>query len=109
MRHGFIYPVLIVLVPVLLIGFEADMGTAALLTCASLIMLLVGGGNIRFFVVSGFISLAVLSFAVMMNSNRLQMFIAFLDLEAHKSGFGLQEWRAQLALGEGGVTGLGLG
>jgi len=108
-RYGFIYPVLIVLVPVLLIGFETDMGTAALLTCASLIILLVGGGNIRFFVVSGLCSLAVLCFAVMMNSNRLQRFIAFLDLEAHKTGFGLQQWRAQLALGEGGVTGLGLG
>ena len=108
-RFGFIYPVLIVLIPVLLIGFETDMGTAALLICASLIILLVGGGNIRFFLGSGICSLIVLGFAVFMNSNRLQRFVAFLDLEAHKTGFGLQQWRAQLALGEGGVTGLGLG
>ena len=108
-RFGFMYPALIVLIPVSLIGFETDMGTAALLTCASLIILLVGGGNIRFFLGSGICSLIVLGFAVFMNSNRLQRFVAFLDLEAHKTGFGLQQWRAQLALGEGGVTGLGLG
>ena len=59
---GFMYPALIVLIPVSLIGFETDMGTAALLTCASLIILLVGGGNIRFFLGSGICSLIVLGF-----------------------------------------------
>jgi cell division protein FtsW len=32
-----------------------------------------------------------------------------MDLEAHKTGLGLQQWRAKLALGEGGLSGLGLG
>ena len=59
-RFGFMYPALIVLIPISLIGFETDMGTAALLTCASLIILLVGGGNIRFFLGSGICSLVVL-------------------------------------------------
>ena len=35
--------------------------------------------------------------------------IAFTDLEEHKLGFGLQQWRALLAFGNGGLSGLGLG
>lgn len=108
-KFGFIYPVLIAIIPVALIAIETDMGTAALLICASLIVMFVSGSNIKMFIVSAFGSLAVLALAVWQNPNRLERFIAFLDLEAHKTGFGLQQWRAQLAMGEGGISGLGLG
>lgn len=108
-RMGFFYPLGIALIPVVLIAIETDMGSAALLTCTALIVLFVAGSRIRLFVVSAMISLFVLAVAVWTNTNRWERFMAFLDLEAHKTGFGLQQWRAQLALGEGGVTGLGLG
>ena len=85
------------------------MGTAALLICASLVLLFVSGSNIKMFIATASVSVVVLSLAVWFNPNRLERFIAFLDLEAHKTGFGLQQWRAQLAMGEGGFAGLGLG
>ncbi len=108
-KIGFIYPILIALIPVSLIAVETDMGTAALLICASLIVMFVSGSNIKMFIVTACSSLGVLALAVWYNPNRLERFIAFLDLEAHKTGFGLQQWRAQLAMGEGGISGLGLG
>ena len=108
-KIGFIYPILIALIPVSLIAVETDMGTAALLICASLIVMFVSGSNIKMFFLTACSSVGVLALAVWYNPNRLERFIAFLDLEAHKTGFGLQQWRAQLAMGEGGVSGLGLG
>ena len=108
-KCGFIYPIIISLIPVTLIAVETDMGTAALLICASLVLLFVSGSNIKMFIATASVSVVVLSLAVWLNPNRLERFIAFLDLEAHKTGFGLQQWRAQLAMGEGGFTGLGLG
>ena len=108
-KCGFIYPIIISLIPVTLIAFETDMGTAALLICASLVLLFVSGSNIKMFIATASVSVVVLSLAVWFNPNRLERFIAFLDLEAHKTGFGLQQWRAQLAMGEGGFAGLGLG
>ncbi|MEC7638965.1 MAG: putative peptidoglycan glycosyltransferase FtsW [Verrucomicrobiota bacterium] len=108
-KIGFIYPILIALIPVSLIAVETDMGTAALLICASLIVMFVSGSNIKMFFMTACSSVGVLALAVWYNPNRLERFIAFLDLEAHKTGFGLQQWRAQLAMGEGGISGLGLG
>ena len=108
-KFGFIYPVLIAIIPVSLIAVETDMGTAALLICASLIVMFVSGSNIKMFFMTACSSVGVLALAVWYNPNRLERFIAFLDLEAHKTGFGLQQWRAQLAMGEGGISGLGLG
>ncbi|MFP6873062.1 MAG: putative peptidoglycan glycosyltransferase FtsW [Verrucomicrobiales bacterium] len=108
-RAGFIYPLGIALIPVLLIAFETDMGTAALLICVTLTMLFVAGSRVWLFAGSAAVSLLILALAVWRNPNRWERFIAFIDLEAHKTGLGLQQWRAKLALGEGGISGLGLG
>ncbi|MCP4848428.1 MAG: cell division protein FtsW [Verrucomicrobiaceae bacterium] len=108
-RAGFIYPLGIALIPVMLIACETDMGTAALLTCVVLTMLFVAGSRIWLFAGSAVLSVCVLALAVVQNPNRWQRLIAFMDLEAHKTGLGLQQWRAKLALGEGGISGLGLG
>ena len=108
-RAGFIYPLGIALIPVVLIACETDMGTAALLTCVTLTMLFVAGSRVWLFAGSAVMSLLVLALAVWRNPNRWERFIAFMDLEAHKTGLGLQQWRAKLALGEGGLSGLGLG
>lgn len=108
-RAGFIYPLGIALIPVVLIACETDMGTAALLTCVTLTMLFVAGSRIWLFAGSAVLSVFILAFAVIQNPNRWQRFVAFMDLEAHKTGLGLQQWRAKLALGEGGLSGLGLG
>jgi cell division protein FtsW len=108
-RAGFIYPLGIALIPVVLIACETDMGTAALLTCVTLTMLFVAGSRIWLFAGSAVMSLLVLGLAVWRNPNRWERLMAFIDLEAHKTGLGLQQWRAKLALGEGGVSGLGLG
>ncbi len=106
---GFVFPLFIALVPVGLIAVETDMGTAILLTTVVMALLFLAG--CRWWLVAGsFIaSLGVLAIAVMNNENRWNRVMAFLDPEAHRHGYGQQQWRSLLALGEGGPGGLGLG
>lgn len=43
------------------------------------------------------------------NANRLERFLAWKDLDAHRLGAGLQQYRASIALSRGGLDGVGLG
>ncbi len=46
---------------------------------------------------------------VQSNANRLERFLAWKDLDAHRLGAGLQQYRASIALSRGGLDGVGLG
>lgn len=105
-----------VLVPALLVGTflgllfpEPDWGTTVLLACVSGVMLLVAGLRPLFFwpaVVAGFSALVV---GVMHNSVRSTRVMAWLHPELYKDDKGYQAYQAMIALGSGGVTGVGLG
>ncbi len=108
-RQGFLYPFGIALVPIGLIAIETDMGTAALLACMVIVLLYIAG--CRWWLAGGMagVAVAVLSVAVLLNENRRERFFAYLDIEENRTEFGLQQFRGLLALGEGGLWGLGLG
>lgn len=108
-KKGFIVPGIIIVVPVALIFFEQDMGTAVCLTAACLAILYIAGTRLSYLIVSSVSGLALLSLAVYHNPNRLARIMAFTDMEANKLGAALQQWRALLAFSNGGVDGLGLG
>ena len=108
-KRGFVQPGLIMLVPVLLIFFEKDMGTAVVLGAACFLLLYVAGTRIRYLVPSAALGFAAFYVLVRSSENRWNRIMAFQDLEAHKLGFGLQQWRGLLAFGNGGIDGLGLG
>ncbi|QQL44698.1 FtsW/RodA/SpoVE family cell cycle protein [Sulfuriroseicoccus oceanibius] len=106
---GFVYPGVLAAVPALLILFEKDLGSAATLFAVVLAMLFIAGSN-WFWLSSVFVAGAgALAAMVIMIPNRARRFLAIADLEAFKADEGLQQWRALLALGSGGVWGLGLG
>ncbi|SHK06386.1 cell division protein FtsW [Rubritalea squalenifaciens DSM 18772] len=106
---GFAIPMAILAVPILLIFFEKDMGTAAGLGAAGVALLFIAGTRLRYLIPSCGVALAGFYVLVRMNENRWNRIMAFLDLEEHKLGYGFQQWRALLAFGNGGVEGLGLG
>jgi cell division protein FtsW len=41
--------------------------------------------------------------------NRVERILAFMNLEKYRQSFGLQQWRAELSFGSGGLEGMGLG
>lgn len=108
-RAGFVYPLSIALVPVALIAVETDMGTSVLLVATVITLLFVAGCRWWLVALSGLAALGVLGLAVLYDPERMGRVMAFLDLEGTRTGDGLQQWRALLAMGEGGWFGLGLG
>lgn len=107
--RGFLVPGAILSAPVLLIFFEKDMGTAAGLGAAGFAILYIYGSRLRYLAPTALVGMAALYLVVKSNPNRWERIMAFQNLEESKLGAGLQQYRSQLAFGNGGVNGLGLG
>src|SRR2546421_11137569 len=107
--YGFILPLLVVSALLAPILFEIDLGTTALLAATVLVVMFVAGANP---ILLGLMSLTgaggMLLVATQM-SQRMSRLAAFLDPERFKEDAGLQQMQALIALGSGGIDGLGLG
>ncbi|MBC8141126.1 MAG: FtsW/RodA/SpoVE family cell cycle protein, partial [Armatimonadetes bacterium] len=105
----------LVLVPVatiIAVEREPDLGTAITLFGAALLMLFTGGVRKRWMVAAlagAFVVGIFLSVAKGTDSYRWKRIETFLNPEADTKGSGYQVKRGTIALGTGGVTGLGLG
>ena len=106
---GFLKPVSIAGLVVLLIAIEVDLGTASLLACVAGMVMFVAGTRIRYIGATAVAGLSCLAYVVATMPNRLERWMAFLDPEEHRFGLGLQQWRAMLAFGSGGIEGSGIG
>lgn len=107
--RGFLYPLLIAGVPIGLIAAEMDIGSAALITAMAVMVVFISGAKLRYVCGAGLMGLGGVAAAIWFIPNRMARFLAFLDLEKYKTGLGLQQHRALLAMGEGGVHGRGIG
>jgi cell division protein FtsW len=92
-----------------LILLEPDMGTAVLLSAAAFLMIFLAGLSWRFIVPALVVVPPVLGALVMAEAYRRQRFLAFLDPEKDPLGSGFQALQSLIAVGSGGVFGLGLG
>ena len=106
---GFLYPGLIVAVTLLLIAGEVDLGTAALVGAVGGTMMFVAGTRWIFLVPVALAMIGGFCAVVRLMPNRMERIMAFMDLEKYKDGLGLQQWRALIAMGNGGLHGTGLG
>ena len=107
--RGFIIPGLLLAVPTGLIFFEKDMGTAAAVGAAGFALMFVAGTRWWWLLISAAGAVSGLTYMVMEDPNRFARIMAFMNLEETRLGAGLQQFRAMLAFGSGGLTGLGLG
>lgn len=107
--RGFVYPSLILGVPLLLILFEWDMGTAAGLGAAGLIVLFIAGTRLRYIGITIAAAIFMMVLMVQNSPNRMERIMAFQNLDEHKQNKGWQQWYALRAFGNGGLSGLGLG
>lgn len=91
------------------IMIEPDMGTAFVVATTATCIFFVAGANLLHFMVLG--AAGVLGFAYLMvaASYRLDRLTAFLDPWQDARGTGWHTIQTLIALGSGGVTGLGLG
>lgn len=109
--RGFVLPGMIAGVPILLIAAETDVGTALSLSVAVGAIMFCIGTRLRYALPAAISVIAGAAWFVYNNPNRWGRIEAWLDLEnpVHQLDRGMQQWRALLALGNGGPWGVGLG
>lgn len=109
--RGFVIPGMIAGVPILLIAAETDVGTALSLSVAVGAMLFCVGTRLLYAVPTAITVIAGACYYIANDAVRYKRIEAWLDLEnpVHQLDRGMQQWRALLALGNGGPWGVGLG
>ncbi len=107
--RGFIVPGLIAGIPIILIAGETDVGTALSLSVAVGAIMFCIGTRLIYAIPTAVILMSGAGYYVMHDVVRRSRIDAWLDLENHQLDKGMQQWRALLALGNGGPWGAGLG
>ena len=109
--RGFIIPGLIAGTPILLIACQTDVGSALSMSLAVAAILFCAGTRLVYLVPSFIVAASGAYYFVRNDANRWGRIEAWLDLEnpVHQLARGMQQWRALLALGNGGPWGVGLG
>lgn len=109
--RGFILPGMIAGVPILLIAGETDVGTALSISVAVGAILFCVGTRLIFTIPTALAVLSAAGWYIVNNENRWARILAWRDLDnpIHQLDRGMQQWRALLALGNGGPWGVGLG
>jgi cell division protein FtsW len=93
----------------LLVVREPDMGTAVLLAATMVLMLFLAGLSWRWVIGGAALALPLVWFLVRFSTYRFERLIAFLAPEKDPLGAGFQALQSLIAVGSGGVTGLGPG
>ena len=108
--RGFVLPSLIVAIPLGLIAAETDVGTALALAVTAGALMFCVGTRLRYMFPSAIAAMAGAAYYIYNDPNRWGRIEAWLDLEnpVHQLDRGMQQWRALLALGNGGPWGVGL-
>ena len=93
----------------LLVVMEPDLGTAMVAVFASAAMLVTAGARMRdLAVLAGALGVLVL-LAILIEPYRMERLTVFINPGSDPSGAGFQAIQAKIALGSGGVFGVGLG
>ena len=108
--YGFIIPLAIVMVVVGLVAKEPDFGTAVFIVIVSLTMLIVGGARIRY-VFFAALAITPVVYKVLFNENsyKFARIMDFINSLKDPSQAHYQIKQSLIAIGSGGLTGLGLG
>ena len=108
-KRGIIMPGFIIAIALGLIFIEPDRGTTILLAAVSGTMLMIAGVRWLHVIPPVLGAAAALVFSLTHDSMRSGRINAWLHPEAHANGVALQAEQAKIAIGSGGLTGLGLG
>ena len=93
----------------LLVVMEPDLGTAMVACFSSAAMLVAAGARMRDLALLGGVIACVIALAIMIEPYRMERLTGFLDPSADPAGSGFQANQARIALGSGGIFGVGLG
>lgn len=107
--RGMLIPALLIGVVLGLVFFEPDVGTALLMGAVSAVVLLIAGIRWKYFLPPACLVIIAVGIFIWQNPMRSERIYSWLHLEETKQDKGMQAYQAMVALGSGGVTGVGLG
>ena len=108
-KRGILVPGIIIAAALVLIFIEPDRGTTILLAAVSSTMLMMAGVRWLHIIPPVLVAGAALAWSLMHDSMPSNRIAAWLHPDAHASGVAMQAEQAKIAIGSGGLTGLGLG
>ena len=108
--RGFVIPIILIGIVSLLILKEPDFGTAMFISTISFILIMTGGTRIVYVIFTIIASVPHI-YQIMHNipTYRHNRLLAFLDPWKDPTGIGYQIIQSWIALGSGGIAGLGMG
>lgn len=107
--EGFMPFVAVVGILALLLLAQPDMGTFMIMVMIAGAMFFVGGGNLQHILGAGGVGLVILLLLIRSSEYRWNRLLVFLNPGLDPQGKGYQIQQALIAVGSGGVFGLGLG
>jgi cell division protein FtsW len=103
-------PVILVAgVMALLVAVEPDLGTALVIAGTTTALLVAAGVPLRHLAVAASVVAGLVAIFALLEPYRRARLTSFLDPWAHAGGAGFQSVQGQIALGSGGLFGVGLG
>jgi cell division protein FtsW len=103
-------PVLLVAaVMALLVAVEPDLGTALVIAATTAALLVAAGVPLRYLAILAGIAVGLIAIFALLEPYRRARLTTFIDPWAHAGGAGFQSVQGQIALGSGGLFGVGLG
>lgn len=106
---GFVYPMLIVSIILVPISRQEDLGYTALIGAAAFCVMFVAGMRLRWILPIVFVGVAGILYLAVHIDERRDRLVAFLNPEEYQASGGYQQLQGLIAIGSGGVDGLGLG
>ena len=106
---GLVKPLALLFFVSALLLIEPDFGAATVLFATGFGLLFLAGARLRYVIAMTALALAGFGLLAVSSSYRMRRLTAFLDPWASKSSAGFQAVQGQIALGSGGLLGVGLG
>ena len=98
----------IILIPIILVLSQPDLGTSILIASSGLIILWLGGVKVKYFIISFITFLISLPFIIsILKPYQKLRILTFLDPERDPLGAGYQIIQSKIAIGSGGMSGKG--
>ena len=109
MQYGFLPFVILLSTVVVLLALQPDFGSVLVITTIAASMFFVAGGNILHLLLGGFLA-SLMAWPIILSKEYIKnRFLAFLDPELDPLNVGFQIKQALIAIGSGGLFGVGFG
>ena len=103
-----LFPIVILVIPIVLVISQPDLGTSILIALSGLVVLWLSGVNIKYFVYSTLVLIIAAPFVIsFLKPYQKRRILTFFDPEKDPLGAGYQIIQSKIAVGSGGIMGKG--